>query len=147
MYFNEFNSFNIYIMGLKINFSGSLEAGIDEAGRGSLAGPVTAAAVILPDNFNSEILDDSKKISKLKRNRLRKVIEKEAISFSVINVESKIIDEINILNATLKAMHLAIQNLKVIEIDTTNNLLIVKGSVPGKKNSIIFLKDSVKKSK
>ena len=101
-------------MGLKLSFSGSLEAGIDEAGRGSLAGPVTAAAVILPDNFNSEILDDSKKISKLKRNKLRKIIEKEAVAFSVINIESKIIDEINILNATVKAMHLAIQNLKVI---------------------------------
>ena len=101
-------------MGLKLSFSGSLEAGIDEAGRGSLAGPVTAAAVILPDNFNSEILDDSKKISKLKRNKLRKIIEKEAVAFSVINIESKIIDEINILNATIKAMHLAIQNLKVI---------------------------------
>ena len=101
-------------MGLKLSFSGSLEAGIDEAGRGSLAGPVTAAAVILPDNFNSEILDDSKKISKLKRNKLRKIIEKEAVAFSVINIESKIIDEINILNATIKAMHLAIQNLKVV---------------------------------
>ena len=68
-------------MGLKLSFSVSLEAGIDEAGRGSLAGPVTAAAVILPDNFNSEILDDSKKISKLKRNKLRKIIEKDAVAF------------------------------------------------------------------
>ena len=100
-------------MSLRLNFFGSLEAGVDEAGRGSLAGPVTAAAVILPKNFNSVILNDSKKISKLKRNRLRKIIEKEAIAFSVINVESKIIDKINILNATMKAMHLAIRNLKV----------------------------------
>ena len=100
-------------MSLRLNFFGSLEAGVDEAGRGSLAGPVTAAAVILPKNFNSVILNDSKKISKLKRNRLRKIIEKEAIAFSVINVESKIIDTINILNATMKAMHLAIRNLKV----------------------------------
>ena len=100
-------------MSLRLNFFGSLEAGVDEAGRGSLAGPVTAAAVILPKNFNSVILNDSKKISKLKRNRLRKIIEKEAIAFSVINVESKIIDKINILNATMKAMHLAIHNLKV----------------------------------
>ena len=100
-------------MSLRLNFFGSLEAGVDEAGRGSLAGPVTAAAVILPKNFNSVILNDSKKISKLKRNLLRKIIEKEAIAFSVINVESKIIDKINILNATMKAMHLAIRNLKV----------------------------------
>ena len=100
-------------MSLRLNFFGSLEAGVDEAGRGRLAGPVTAAAVILPKNFNSVILNDSKKISKLKRNRLRKIIEKEAIAFSVINVESKIIDKINILNATMKAMHLAIRNLKV----------------------------------
>ena len=100
-------------MSLRLNFFGSLEAGVDEAGRGSLAGPVTAAAVILPKNFNSVILNDSKIISKLKRNRLRKIIEKEAIAFSVINVESKIIDKINILNATMKAMHLAIGNLKV----------------------------------
>ncbi len=100
-------------MSLRLNFFGSLEAGVDEAGRGSLAGPVTAAAVILPKNFNSVILNDSKKISKLKRNLLRKIIEKEAIAFSVINVESKIIDKINILNATMKAMHLAIHNLKV----------------------------------
>ena len=100
-------------MSLRLNFFGSLEAGVDEAGRGSLAGPVTAAAVILPKNFNSVILNDSKKISKLKRNLLRKIIEKEAIAFSVINVESKIIDKINILNATMKAMHLAIDNLKV----------------------------------
>ena len=100
-------------MSLRLNFFGSLEAGVDEAGRGSLAGPVTAAAVILPKNFNSVILNDSKIISKLKRNRLRKIIEKEAIAFSVINVESKIIDKINILNATMKAMHLAIRNLKV----------------------------------
>ena len=100
-------------MSLRLNFFGSLEAGVDEAGRGSLAGPVTAAAVILPKNFNSVNLNDSKKISKLKRNLLRKIIEKEAIAFSVINVESKIIDKINILNATMKAMHLAIHNLKV----------------------------------
>ena len=100
-------------MSLRLDFFGSLEAGVDEAGRGSLAGPVTAAAVILPKNFNSVILNDSKKISKLKRNLLRKIIEKEAIAFSVINVESKIIDKINILNATMKAMHLAIGNLKV----------------------------------
>ena len=100
-------------MSLRLNFFGSLEAGVDEAGRGSLAGPVTAAAVILPKNFNSVILNDSKKISKLKRNLLRKIIEKEAIAFSVINVESKIIDKINILNATMKAMHIAIRNLKV----------------------------------
>ena len=100
-------------MSLRLNFFSTLEAGVDEAGRGSLAGPVTAAAVILPNSFNSEILNDSKKISKDKRNQLRKIIEKEAITFSVINIESKIIDKINILNATMKAMHLAINNLKV----------------------------------
>ena len=63
-------------MSLRLNFFSPLEAGVDEAGRGSLAGPVTAAAVILPKSFNSEILNDSKKISKDKRNQLRKIIEK-----------------------------------------------------------------------
>ena len=91
----------------------SLEAGIDEAGRGSLAGPVTAAAVILPKGLNITGLNDSKKISKIKRDKLRIEIEDKALAFSVVNINSKLIDESNILKATIKAMHEAIKLLKV----------------------------------
>ena len=100
-------------MNLKPSFFSDYEAGIDEAGRGSLAGPVTAAAVVLPINFSSKFLDDSKKISKIRRIELRKMIEKKAVAFSVVHVEPKIIDKLNILKATMHAMHLAIQKLKI----------------------------------
>ncbi len=89
------------------------EAGCDEAGRGCLAGPVTAAAVILPEDFDEPMLDDSKKLSQKHRERLRTIIEKSAISFSVVFVENETIDEINILNATYKAMNEAIRTLSV----------------------------------
>lgn len=98
---------------LKLQYKKGLEAGVDEAGRGCLAGPVTAACVILPKDFFSKTLNDSKKISKKTRDKLRIKIEKEAISFSVIHISSKEIDQINILNATIKAMHKSISKLKI----------------------------------
>jgi ribonuclease HII len=88
-----------------------LECGTDEAGRGCLAGPVTAAAVILPLNFENELLNDSKKLTEKQRTALAPIIEKEAISFHVVHLEPKIIDEINILNASIKAMQESILQL------------------------------------
>lgn len=88
-----------------------LECGTDEAGRGCLAGPVTAAAVILPLNFENELLNDSKKLTEKQRAALAPIIEKEAISFHVVHLEPKIIDEINILNASIKAMQESILQL------------------------------------
>ena len=97
------------------NFSDSnFEAGIDEAGRGSLAGPVTAAAVILPKNYQNKELDDSKKLSEKKRIELKNIIENDSIDFSVCSIYPATIDKINILNSTFKAMHGAISNLKII---------------------------------
>ncbi len=92
---------------------GILEAGCDEAGRGCLAGPVYAAAVILPPDFSNELLNDSKQLSEKKRYQLRPIIEKEAIAWGVGVVSEKEIDEINILNASFLAMHRAIDALKV----------------------------------
>jgi len=89
----------------------SIEAGTDEAGRGSLAGPVTAAAVILPKKINLCYLNDSKKLTETRRNSLRPQIEKQALTFAYAHVYPKEIDEINILNASIKAMHLAIEQL------------------------------------
>ncbi len=89
------------------------EAGCDEAGRGCLAGPVFAAAVILPDNFENELLNDSKKLSEKNRNTLRALIEKEALSWAVARVSPEKIDEINILNASILAMHQAIARLDI----------------------------------
>ena len=89
-----------------------IEAGCDEAGRGCLAGPVFAAAVILPHSFSHPLLNDSKKISEANRNLLRVIIEKEAIAWSVAQVDAPEIDEINILNASFLAMHRAIDHLK-----------------------------------
>ena len=99
---------------LKNNFSKIYpEVGCDEAGRGCLSGPVVAAAVILPKNFNSELLDDSKKLSAKKREVLRTKIENEALAYGVAFVSHERIDEINILNASIEAMHLAIDNLNI----------------------------------
>ncbi len=91
-----------------------IEAGCDEAGRGCLAGPVFAAAVILPKKFKNSILDDSKKLSDKQRKLLRPIIEQEAISWAVAEVSAQEIDEINILNASFLAMHRAIDQLKVL---------------------------------
>ena len=101
-------------MGLKAQFFEGLEAGIDEAGRGCLAGPVTAAAVILPPHFKAEQLNDSKKISEKKRLQLKEQIESEAIAYAVRHVFPAEIDQINILNAAIKAMHLALDALTTI---------------------------------
>lgn len=90
-----------------------LEAGCDEAGRGCLAGPVVAAAVILPASFQNELLNDSKQIKEKDRNALRLIIEKEALAYAVAFVDEKKIDKINILKASILAMHLALDNLKL----------------------------------
>jgi ribonuclease HII len=92
---------------------GRLEAGCDEAGRGCLAGPVTAAAVILPAGFVCPELYDSKQLSSSIRNRLRGIIEKEALAWAVAMVDPQEIDQINILNASFRAMVLAIQKLNL----------------------------------
>jgi ribonuclease HII len=89
------------------------EAGCDEAGRGCFAGPVFAAAVILPRSFHHPMLNDSKQLLEKERDELRIVIEKEALSYAVASVCNEEIDRINILKASLKAMHLALDQLKV----------------------------------
>jgi ribonuclease HII len=91
---------------------GLIEAGCDEAGRGCLAGPVFAAAVILPNNYQNKLLNDSKKLSLKSREILRKQIEYDAIDYAVASVSEQEIDKINILNASIKAMHLALDELK-----------------------------------
>jgi len=106
------------------NFSNfTPEAGTDEAGRGCLAGPVTAAAVILPEKFSLNLLNDSKKLSEKTRDSLKPIIEEQAVCFSVIHLEPIIIDEINILNASIKAMQECILKLK-----TTPSYIIVDGN-------------------
>ena len=97
---------------LSLQLIDGLEAGTDEAGRGCLAGPVTAAAVILPADFNQPLLNDSKKLTEKQRFYLRPIIEKHAVAFAVAHCTPKKVDEINILNAAIKAMHKAIQKLK-----------------------------------
>lgn len=92
---------------------GRLEAGCDEAGRGCLAGPVFAAAVILPEDFANEMLDDSKKLSERQRDMLRPMIERGALAWAVGVVEAEEIDRINILNASFLAMHRAVGALSV----------------------------------
>ena len=99
---------------LPTQYSKKIEAGTDEAGRGCLAGPVSAAAVIFSENYSNPDLNDSKKLSEKKRNELRKIIEKEALAFSVVHVDSHEIDKINILNASILAMHRAIKQLKIV---------------------------------
>lgn len=90
------------------------ECGTDEAGRGCLAGPVTAAAIILPDNFQLDLLNDSKQLSEKVREKLKPIIEEKAISFAITHLEPIIIDEINILNASIKAMQECITKLNPI---------------------------------
>jgi ribonuclease HII len=92
---------------------GVLEAGCDEAGRGCLAGPVFAAAVILPSDFENDILNDSKKLTEKERFDLRPVIEKEAVAWAVEAVSNDEIDEVNILNASFLAMNRAVQKLNI----------------------------------
>ncbi len=88
------------------------EAGCDEAGRGCLAGPVYAAAVILPADFSDPVLNDSKQLKEKTRYALREMIQKVAISWAVAKIDAEEIDQINILNASIKAMHLSLDQLK-----------------------------------
>ena len=90
-----------------------LEAGCDEAGRGCLAGPVFAAAVILPHDFFHPLLNDSKQVTEKNRIELRNIIEAESIAFAVASIDNNEIDRINILKASFKAMHHALDNLKI----------------------------------
>lgn len=92
----------------------TIEAGCDEAGRGCLAGPVFAAAVILPSDFQNELLNDSKKLTKKQRYFLRPIIEKEAIAWAVEAVSNEEIDKVNILNASFLAMNRAVKKLKIV---------------------------------
>jgi len=107
-----------------------LEAGCDEAGRGCYAGPVFAAAVILPTDFKHPLLNDSKQVGEKQRLILKEVIEANAIAWSVASIDAEEIDKINILKASFKAMHLAIDQLK-----TKPKFLIIDGNrfVPYKK--------------
>ncbi|HMG69210.1 MAG TPA: ribonuclease HII [Chitinophagaceae bacterium] len=109
---------------LRLRFQKELvEAGCDEAGRGCLAGPVFAAAVILPSKFYHPLLNDSKQVLEINRYKLRKIIEKKAIAFAVASVDNDEIDLINILNASFKAMHLALEKLSQVP-----GLLLIDGN-------------------
>lgn len=101
----------------------AIEAGTDEAGRGCLAGPVTAAAVILPESFSHELLNDSKQLTEKNRDYLRPVIEELALCYSVTHIDHTIIDEINILNASIRAMQEC-----VVKLEPMPNYLIVDGN-------------------
>jgi len=103
--------------------SDKIEAGCDEAGRGCLAGPVVAAAVILPKDYENILLNDSKKLSATAREKLRPVIEQDAIAWAVSFVDNTKIDEINILNASFLAMHRAVDQLEQIP-----ELLLIDGN-------------------
>ena len=96
---------------LKLTFSNRIEAGTDEAGRGCLAGPVTAGAVILPSSFNSTVLNDSKQLTEKKRLLLRELIREKAVAYGVVHIDPDTIDKINILNASILGMHNAISKL------------------------------------
>ena len=116
-----------------------IEAGCDEAGRGCLAGPVFAAAVILPDNFSNQLLNDSKQLTEKQRESLRPIIEQEAVAWAVAQVDNHEIDRINILNASILAMHKALDALVIRpehiivdgnrfkQYDTIPHLCIIKG--------------------
>ena len=107
---------------LKPRFSNKIEAGCDEAGRGSLSGPVVAASVILPKSFRNKLLNDSKKINKTNRKILEKIIKIEALSWGIGVICNEEIDKINILNASIKAMHHSIDKLNI-----KPELLIIDG--------------------
>ena len=99
---------------LKSKYSNyKLECGVDESGRGCLAGPVTAAAVILKHEFKHKLINDSKKLNKISREKLSKIIKENSIAYSIEFINAKVIDEINILNASILAMHTCIKNLNV----------------------------------
>lgn len=119
-----------------------IECGCDEAGRGCLAGPVVAAAVILPDNFRNDLLTDSKQLSEKQRDILRIIIEREAISWAVGIADNKEIDKINILNASILAMHRAISALSI-----RPEILLIDGNrfreYPGIQHKTIVKGDSL----
>ena len=94
-------------------YEGKVEAGCDEAGRGCLAGSVYAAAVILPDGYQNELLNDSKQLTEKRRYELREIVERDAVAWAVGIVTPEEIDKINILNASILAMHRALDQLKV----------------------------------
>ncbi len=118
-----------------------IEAGLDEVGRGALAGPVVAAAVILPSNYANKWLNDSKKLNRNIRNELAAEIKKIAISYAIAQVSHTEIDQINILNASIKAMHLAVD-----ELTTRPEHLLVDGNkfhpYPGLPHTCIVKGDS-----
>lgn len=111
---------------------GFIEAGCDEAGRGCIAGPVFAAAVILPSDFRNPEINDSKKLTAKNRELLRKVIESEAIAYGVALVDEKEIDQINILNASFLAMHRAVEKLMPVpqHLIIDGNRFRPYGSIP-----------------
>ena len=117
---------------LDLNVSNlEFECGTDEAGRGCLAGPVTAAAVVLPLDFSNEILNDSKQLSHKKRELLKPIIESEAVFYGVAHVFHKEIDKINILNASILAMHHAISKLEKVDfISVDGNRFKAFKSIP-----------------
>ncbi|TMU55748.1 ribonuclease HII [Flagellimonas algicola] len=108
---------------LKSHYKFIHEAGTDEAGRGCLAGPVTAGAIILPEGFRNSTLNDSKQLTELKREQLRPILESEAVSYSVCHVFEEEIDSINILNASILAMHRALDGLQ-----TAPRFILVDGN-------------------
>jgi ribonuclease HII len=133
-------------MGLKNSFSKDLlEAGCDEAGRGCLAGPVVAAAVILPASFRSKILNDSKKMTEMERFELEPEIKEKALAWAIGVVDNETIDKINILNASFLAMHRAIEQLA-----TMPGFLLIDGNrfnpYPGIRHTCIIKGDGKFKS-
>jgi ribonuclease HII len=122
-----------------------IEAGCDEAGRGCLAGPVVAAAVILPADFDHDLLNDSKKLSPSQRDKMRIIIMDQAITFGVGLASPEEIDQINILNASFLAMHRAIEKLKIMP-----ELLLIDGNrftpFPGIKHICIVSGDALYRS-
>lgn len=111
---------------LNFNFSGNeLECGTDEAGRGCLAGPVTAAAIILPKDFGLGLINDSKKLSEKNRDCLRPLLEELSLCFSVTHLDAPVIDQINILNASIKAMQEC-----VLKLNPTPLYIILDGNAP-----------------
>ncbi len=121
---------------------GKTEAGCDEAGRGCLAGPVFAAAVILPPDYHHKLLNDSKQLSEKQREKLRPEIEAEAIAWAVGSLDNHEIDKINILNASFAAMHKAVAQLKIVP-----DLLLIDGNrfkpFPGIPHKCIIKGDSL----
>ena len=102
-----------------------LECGTDEAGRGCLAGPVTAAAILLPNNFEFDLINDSKQLSERTRKKLNPIIEEKALTFAITHIHPNEIDEINILNASMKAMQESI-----LKLNCKPEFIIVDGNRP-----------------